>query len=150
MSEWIPEEEWETIVRNVPIPSVDLVVECPDGFVLGKRTNEPARGEWFVPGGRVKKGEELGEAVHRLANEELGTGVEIHEAIGTFEHFYRTSEIGYEKHYIAHGYHVWSEETDFEADNQHSEIKIFEESLPDFHDYVDKYFRSVDPRNASI
>jgi colanic acid biosynthesis protein WcaH len=37
MSEWISEGEWETIVRNVPIVSVDVVVKRSDGIVLGKR-----------------------------------------------------------------------------------------------------------------
>lgn len=122
MSEWIPDEEWETIVENVPIASVDLIVECPDGIVLGKRTNEPAKGEWFVPGGRVRTGERLEEAVHRVANEELDIEVEVLESLGAFEHFYETSEIGCEKHYVTHGFHVWSDETVFKRGRQHEEM----------------------------
>jgi len=64
MSEWIPEEEWATIVEHAPIESVDLAVECPAGIVLGQRANASAKGEWFVPGGRVQKGATLEEAVH--------------------------------------------------------------------------------------
>jgi hypothetical protein len=33
--DWIQPREWEIIVRNVPIVSVDLVVCSPDGVVLG-------------------------------------------------------------------------------------------------------------------
>ena len=86
MSEWIPKDEWETIVRNVPIVSVDLVVKRSDGIVLGKRTNEPAKGEWFVPGGRVQKGETRVEAVHRITEEEFGVSVDVIESLGAFEH----------------------------------------------------------------
>jgi hypothetical protein len=49
----IPPSEWRVIVENVPLVSVDLVVEHDGGVLLGKRENEPAQGEWFVPGGTV-------------------------------------------------------------------------------------------------
>ena len=55
MSEWISEKEWETIVRNAPIVSVDLVVKHSDGIVLGKRTNEPAKGSGSFPVDECKK-----------------------------------------------------------------------------------------------
>ena len=57
----IPDAEWRTIVEHVPIVSVDLIVTHDDGIVLGKRTNEPAKGEWFPPGGRVRKHREFSE-----------------------------------------------------------------------------------------
>ena len=80
--EWIPDEVWSDIVEHVPIPSVDLLVVTDDGLLLAKRQNEPAKGEWFVPGGRIHKGESLEEAVHRVAREELGVDVVIDEEIG--------------------------------------------------------------------
>ena len=75
--DWISEDDWNTIVSQVPIVSIDLVVLCDDGVLLGKRENEPAKGEWFVPGGRVRKSETLVEAVDRVGQQELGTEVEI-------------------------------------------------------------------------
>lgn len=139
MSEWIPDEEWATIVENVPIVSVDLVVECPEGIVLGKRANEPAKGEWFVPGGRVRKGERLEETVHRIAQEELNIDIEIQESLGTFQHFYETSEVGREKHYVAHGFHVWTETADFDLDEQHADVDVFEIVPSNLHKYVQMY-----------
>lgn len=144
MSNWIPNEEWETIVNNIPIVSVDLVVECPDGIVLGQRSNEPAKGEWFVPGGRVKKGESLEEAVHRVAMEELGVDIKISEKLGVFEHFYETSEVGGEKHYVAHGFRVWTEDVGFKSDTQHGELATFEEVPQDLHEYVLDYLEAAD------
>jgi colanic acid biosynthesis protein WcaH len=144
MSDWIPNEEWETIVNNVPIVSVDLVIECPDGIVLGQRSNEPAKGEWFVPGGRVQKGESLENAVRRVAMEELGVDIEIIERLGVFEHFYETSEVGCEKHYVAHGFHVWTENSGFESDTQHGQLATFEELPHDLHEYVVNYFEAAD------
>ena len=54
--EWIPDSVWSDIVEHVPIPSVDLLVVTDNGLLLAKRQNEPAKGEWFVPGGRIQKG----------------------------------------------------------------------------------------------
>lgn len=78
----VSDEDWATVVRNVPLVSVDLVVETDDGVVLGKRENNPAKGEWFVPGGRVRKHERLTDAVHRVAREELGVEVSIERRLG--------------------------------------------------------------------
>ena len=47
---WIPSEEW-AVVDNVPLVSVDLVAKHDGGVLLGRHENEPAKGEWFVPGG---------------------------------------------------------------------------------------------------
>lgn len=143
MSEWIPDDEWETIVRNVPIVSVDLVVECPDGIVLGKRKNEPAKGEWFVPGGRVRKGASLEETVHRVAKDELNTTVEIREPLGVFEHLYDESDVGESKHYVAHGYRVWTDKRDFGSKDQHKEIAAFTDTPPDLHPYVEQYLKAM-------
>ena len=143
MSEWIPDDEWATIVENVPLVSVDLVVECPEGIVLGKRENEPVRGEWFVPGGRVQKGEQLREAVFRVAESELGADIEIREELGAFEHFYETSEVGCPKHYVANGYHVWTDETVFDTDDQHEGLAVFEGLPTDLHEYVADYLEAA-------
>lgn len=149
MSEWIPTHEWEIIVENVPIVSVDLVVECPEGIVFGKRANEPAKDEWFVPGGRVRKDEMLCEAVHRIAEAELDADVEIHEELGVFEHFYETSDVDCEKHYVAHGFHVWTEETAFESDEQHTGVAVFEGLPTNLHEYVETYLTAANIRESS-
>lgn len=124
--EWISDDEWATIVRNVPIVSVDLVVLIDDGVVLAKRTNEPAKGEWFVTGGRVRKGERLEGAVHRVAEEELGIEVEIVESLGTHEHLYRESDVDGSggKHYLANGFVVQHVAGEIMSDEQHESVKV--------------------------
>jgi colanic acid biosynthesis protein WcaH len=89
----IPDDEWATVVRSVPIVSVDLVVVHEGRVALGKRHNEPAKGEWFVPGGRVHKHERLTDAVHRVAEAELGLGVAIERRLGVYEHFYGVADV---------------------------------------------------------
>lgn len=141
--DWIPSEEWETVVRNVPIVSVDLVVESPARVVLGRRTNEPAQGAWFVPGGRLRKGESLRDAVDRIARQELGTSVEVVERLGAYEHRYQTSEVGGPKHYVANAFHVWTEDVEISGDDQHSDLRAFEEPPGNVHEYTAEYLRTI-------
>ena len=151
MSGWIPADEWEVIVRHVPIVSVDLVVCSPDGVVLGKRVNEPAKDEWFVPGGRVHKHERLTEAVHRIADQELGVDeVRIQESLGAYEHLYDTSDVeGSDgKHYLANGF-VIETDTGLEEmtlDDQHGGLRAFApDELPtDLHEYTAAYLHDAD------
>lgn len=144
----VPPEEWETVVRSVPLVSVDLVVEHGDGVVLGKRENEPARGKWFVPGGRVRKHERLPDAVHRVAREELGVPVTVERRLGVYEHFYDTAEfddVG-GKHYVPVGHHVRTddESVEFHADDQHSSVRVFSPPFQiDLHPYVEAYLRDA-------
>ncbi|TKX46011.1 MULTISPECIES: GDP-mannose mannosyl hydrolase [unclassified Halorubrum] len=152
--ERIPDDVWAEVVKHMPIPSVDLVVRCADGILLAKRQNEPAKGEWFVPGGRVRKGEPLSEAVERVAQEELGVGVSIEERLGAYDHLYDTSDVDESggKHYVANGFLVTPETEAFALDGQHSDFSIFAvDSLPDLHPYVEAYLRaaSIDPDSVN-
>jgi hypothetical protein len=47
---FLSQEDFATVVRSTPLISIDLIVENERGeFLLGKRTNRPAQGFWFVP-----------------------------------------------------------------------------------------------------
>lgn len=140
--EWIPDDVWRDIVEHVPIPSVDLLVVTDDSLLLAKRQNEPAKGEWFVPGGRVQKGESLEEAVHRVAKAELGVDVVIIDELGGYNHMYETADVADAggKHYVAHGYVVRPKSDQVNLDEQHSEAKYFAlDALPSVHPNVAAY-----------
>ncbi|WP_235908420.1 GDP-mannose mannosyl hydrolase [Halosegnis rubeus] len=142
----IPDAEWRTIIENIPLVSVDLVVRYDGGILLGKRENEPAKGEWFVPGGTVLKNERLTEAVHRVADEELGCTVEIVESLGVFEHFYDTSELSGidSKHYVANGFVVRPTSEPTVSDDQHDGLRVVSEPYPELHRYVERYLQMID------
>lgn len=144
---WVTDDEWETIVSNVPIVSVDLVVLTPNGVVLGRRVNEPAKNRWFVPGGRVEKGEHLEDAVHRVAREELGAQVEIEKRLGVYEHLYETADVSGAggKHYVPVGFVVMTDKTRFDTGDQHADIRTFPSTeLPELHEHVESYLRDAD------
>lgn len=66
-------EKYLMAVNLTQIVSVDLLVRNKDGKILvGKRKNSPAKGYYFVPGGRVYKNETLKEGAERMLGWELG------------------------------------------------------------------------------
>ncbi|GGC06709.1 GDP-mannose mannosyl hydrolase [Marinobacterium zhoushanense] len=111
---WIDTETFKTVVSVTPLVSIDLIVERADGYILlGQRTNRPAQGFWFVPGGRILKSEMLDDAFRRLTQIELGLASEREEArlLGVYEHFYQDSVFGDDAdspstHYVVLGYHL--------------------------------------------
>ncbi|MEB3242395.1 MAG: NUDIX domain-containing protein [Cyanobacteriota bacterium] len=103
-------EAFLAVVRDAPLVAIDLLLEDPDGRLLvGLRQNEPARGWWFVPGGRVRKGEALAEALARIARSELALPLALADCRleGVFEHHYPTNFAGVEgvaTHYVVLAY----------------------------------------------
>jgi hypothetical protein len=50
----LSDEDFAHIVGLVPLVSIDLIIRDANGNVLvALRTNEPAKGVYFVPGGRI-------------------------------------------------------------------------------------------------
>lgn len=145
-SDWISDEAWKTIVSNTPIVSVDLLVRYNGGLIFGKRTNNPAKGYWFVPGGRVFKGETRQEAVHRIATKELGISVSIVEPLGAFEHIYGSADVDDvdTKHYLANGFVVDAISGTIEADNQHADLCVFQSPPDPLHENIRAYLAESD------
>jgi len=61
----IPSSLYEIIVDSIPIASVEAVISKDDSLLFLRRQNSPAKGEWWFPGGRIRKGETLEEALYR-------------------------------------------------------------------------------------
>lgn len=99
-------QAFSAVVANTPLISIDLIVEDSQGCVLlGLRNNPPAKGYWFVPGGRIRKNEPLNTAFARIALDELGQHCAMPRAkfIGVYEHFYDTDfadTAGATTHYV--------------------------------------------------
>ncbi|UYG06053.1 GDP-mannose mannosyl hydrolase [Halomonas sp. M4R1S46] len=110
---WLNDESFRSVVAATPLVSIDLIVTNEKGKVLlGQRLNRPAQGYWFVPGGRILKGESLDLAFERLTQHELGDVFARDRArlLGVYEHFYADSVFagadGPSTHYVVLGYQL--------------------------------------------
>lgn len=91
----LPKEEYVRLMASGPIPAVDMVITDRDGKVLlGRRTDHPAQGFWFVPGGRLLRDETVSEAVRRISTRELGVALEPGRGLGVFHHRHPTDAVG--------------------------------------------------------
>ena len=68
----IPAELYREILGAMPVACVDLLIRSSGRILMVQRRNEPARGEWWFPGGRIRKGESMLQTAHRQAREEVG------------------------------------------------------------------------------
>ncbi|WP_198401046.1 GDP-mannose mannosyl hydrolase [Thiomicrospira microaerophila] len=101
----LTEKDFQHLVKNAPLFAIDLVVlNDHNQILLGQRKNAPAKGYWFVPGGRVFKNESLEQAFKRISKTELNVEIERHQAwlLGLYDHFYQDSVFGedIDTHYI--------------------------------------------------
>lgn len=90
----IPIEKYREIVDLIPIQCVDAVIIKNGKYLLVKRKNEPLKGVFMTPGGRVLKGERLIDAVKRKVKEETGLEVKPISVVGFYEDFYEKNELG--------------------------------------------------------
>lgn len=85
MKHWIPAEIYRQFLESMPIACVDVAIVHRGAVLLVKRKDAPARGQWWVPGGRVWKGEAMRETAARKAREEVGLECHIGPIIHTAE-----------------------------------------------------------------
>lgn len=116
------------LIDAMPLVSVDLIVIRDSREVLlGLRNNRPARGYWFVPGGRIRKCEHIVDARLRIARCELGDSMALDHwrLVGAFDHIYPdnfSGQTGVSTHYVALGFRcdVSAPRPEPKADDQHA------------------------------
>ncbi|GAA0794646.1 NUDIX hydrolase [Spirilliplanes yamanashiensis] len=78
--------EFDAVYARVPRLTVEVVLRGAAGVVLTRRSVEPARGLWHLPGGTVHFGEPVTAAVRRVARAELGVDVLVGALLGWIEY----------------------------------------------------------------
>ena len=74
----IDEDLWLKIREVIPTVCVDLVILNKDEqFLLCKRKENPAKNQWWIPGGRIFKDESILECAIRKGKEEVGLDIQI-------------------------------------------------------------------------
>lgn len=129
----IPTKHYKEIIKVLPILCVDIIIQNKKGeYLLVRRTNEPLKGEWWVVGGRVQKGECLTETVIRKVKEEIGLDIADSRPVGYFEEVFNVELFGDPVEY--HGFSVVflvkiEDDQKINLDTQSSEWK-YDSELP--------------------
>jgi len=153
---FLSDEDFFHVVQHAPLVAIDLIVTRDEAqeVLLGKRRNAPAQGWWFVPGGRIRKGETLADAFQRITLAELGMRLGIDEArlMGAWTHLYVQEAFRglppADIHYVTLGYHLHRDlATDALPAAQHGAFRWFPvaEALEDpaVHRYTKWYLEAL-------
>ena len=142
-------QTFKTVVKNTLLVSIDLCLVCKGQMLLGKRNNEPLKGQWFTPGSRIQKNESWQDCLRRIALSELGLSiqkVDDFKLMGIWDHFYPNSIFGSEisTHYVNLPHFAsFESRPNVLADDQHNEFKWFDLEVVAndemFHSYIKNY-----------
>jgi 8-oxo-dGTP diphosphatase len=72
------------VLWHDPKVVTSVVVEVGERVLLGRRSIEPGKGLWCLPGGFVNDDEDPADAARRECREEIGAGVEITGLLGVY------------------------------------------------------------------
>ena len=86
---FIPQEEYTKILSMIPVSCVDLIILFNGECLLLKRKNEPAKGQYWFPGGRIYKMETIKEAALRKAREEVNLNCRFQEIVSIEESMFK-------------------------------------------------------------
>jgi ADP-ribose pyrophosphatase YjhB (NUDIX family) len=73
----IPVEKYDEFCALMPIVCVNAIIFDGDKVLLVRRATPPIQGEFWLPGGRILKGEHVEEALMRKVREETGLDCEV-------------------------------------------------------------------------
>jgi colanic acid biosynthesis protein WcaH len=142
-------QTFKVVIENTPLVSIDLCLVFNGQILLGKRSNEPLKGRWFTPGGRIHKNESWQTALQIIAFAELGLrpgDCAYFQLMGVWDHFYTNSasDESISTHYVnlPHFAHFASKPA-VSGDDQHDSWGWFDLDKvvndESFHKYVRHY-----------
>ena len=115
----IPQPLYNQITKHMPIVSVEAIITRGNTTLLLKRNNSPAKGEWWFPGGRIRRGESLEQALRREIKEETGLEITSCKLINVY------SRVFPERHDIAIVYRCRCKRGNVKLDYEHSAYRFF-------------------------
>lgn len=82
------------------VVGVGVFIKENDKVLLVKRSREPGKGKWAIPGGRLRFGEKIRDAAIREIEEETGLKVEITKLIDVVDVFIKDSHGRLKEHFV--------------------------------------------------
>jgi len=126
----IPSSLYELITDSIPIASVEAIISKGNSLLFLRRKNSPAKGQWWFPGGRIRKGETLEEALYREVKEETGLEVIESKLVNVY------SRICDERHDITIAYLCKCKGDKIILNSEHSEYRYFKSLPKSIHPYL--------------
>lgn len=151
-----PIDIFQKTVQYFPTVSINLVIQNDAGeFLFVKRKNNPAKGLFWVPGGRILAGETLAVGATRILHEETGIDTKIDTVPHTFfEEIFSTANFDesdrslyppevHHVHYLATAVYIRVHKNEhITLDHQSSEY-LWSKDIPNNHQYLKQYFDLV-------
>jgi ADP-ribose pyrophosphatase YjhB (NUDIX family) len=111
------------IYPEQPLVGVGALIIARGKILLGKRKNEPRRGQWSIPGGLVELGESVEQTAIREVKEETGLEVEKPEHIDVVDNIDLDEEGKVKYHFIIIDYLVKLKGGSVEASSDAAELR---------------------------
>ena len=112
-------ENYKKFIKIFPFSCVDVLLFENNKILLTKRTRNPYKNYWHLPGHMIRKNETMKQAVKRAAKNELNLNVSIKKYVGVYE------SLNSFRHDISHGFIVKIKSGYIKTDFQSKEIKFF-------------------------
>lgn len=140
MSNKIPLNLYKKILTSVPIICVDVIISNKNNFLMVFRNTEPAKNQWWLPGGRVFKFETLEQAALRKAREETGLECRINNQVLTDNTIFSTGPNNIPVHSVNVCYSLYplSKQPKVALDSYSDNYKWFKGVNPKWHPYIIK------------
>jgi colanic acid biosynthesis protein WcaH len=135
---FISDDLYRRIIECIPIACVDIAILSQDAIMLVKRKDPPAIGEWWLPGGRVLKGEMMQDTALRKAREEVGIDCRVGRIIHTAETIFPDGPYGQSIHSINSCFLLSPKDQHFQPrlDAHHDDYRWVKEIPAGLHPYV--------------
>lgn len=126
--------------KYFPFSTVDVIIRDNDGsFILTKRIIPPYVNKWHLPGGLIRKGEKLRDAVKRSVKNEINLEIKIEKFLGTYENPICT------RHDISHVFIASIEKGKIKNDFQSKGVKFFKKPPKNTISYHIKILQDAKP-----
>ena len=115
----VSEKVYLEFCRFFPFSCVDFIIIKNNAILLTKRTRDPYKGRWHLPGSIIRKHERMKDAVIRSAKQELDLNVKIKKYVGVYE------SLNSFRHDVSHCYLVSIVSGKIKLDFQSHDMKFF-------------------------
>jgi len=137
----IPLTLYELIADSIPIASLEAIISKDNSLLFLRRQNSPAKGQWWFPGGRIRKWETLTEALYREVKEETGLEVIESKLVNVY------SRIFDERYDISIAYRCKCKGNKIKLNNEHTEHKYFQKPPKNIHPYLKQVINDLEKKN---